>query len=72
MAMTCDSHREVLLDEALDETFPASDPIAPVGGPPTSHTEGNQQSSHFLDIAEEVRGAAIALLHARLAMAIDL
>jgi hypothetical protein len=28
-----DAHEEDLLDEALEETFPASDPISPAGPP---------------------------------------
>jgi hypothetical protein len=35
-------HREELLDEALDETFPASDPVAmiePAPGPPKDEGE---------------------------------
>jgi starvation-inducible DNA-binding protein len=64
---------EALLDEALEETFPASDPIAPMGGSPTTHSEA-QTAMHKsqLDIAERVRHASIALLQARLATAIDL
>ena len=37
-------HQEWLLDEALKETFPASDPISPAR-PTQSHREGAQQAT---------------------------
>ena len=55
--MTSHSHREALHDEALGETFPASDPIAPMGGSPTGHTEGYSAMVQFhLNIAPSRRG----------------
>lgn len=36
--MTSDEHREQLLDEALEATFPASDPLA-VTLPPSSNDD---------------------------------
>ncbi|UYY58058.1 hypothetical protein [Sphingomonas sp. S2-65] len=41
------SHREALLDEALDETFPASDPISL--SPPPSHYDVMAQGARLLD-----------------------
>jgi hypothetical protein len=41
------SHREDLLDEALDETFPASDPVSL--SPPPSHYDVMEGGARPLD-----------------------
>ncbi len=63
------------LDEALELTFPASDPVAvvePARAGPAKRGEGGMAQGTKNDLAEKVRTQAAALLNARLADAIDL
>jgi starvation-inducible DNA-binding protein len=61
--------QECLLDEALEETFPASDPISPMrldgAHPMKTH-------STRIDLTANAKSTSIDLLNARLADAIDL
>lgn len=65
-----DPYTDSMLDEALSQTFPASDPFFLISKTQTS--EVNTMYSTKNDLPKKTREAVIDLLQSRLADAIDL
>jgi uncharacterized protein YeaO (DUF488 family) len=66
------AHEDWLLDEALQETFPASDPIAPAGHPPGGSDERHDPVARAQRIARGLSDAPQERQHGALPTSTDL